>query len=155
MLEKTHKLSFLSNTESSKEIEFPPTKRRLLQLNEENKYTFDLPSMDEFNYVINVAKTESIETSKWCKMDLSSYDAYLIESRIKLVDMAVIKDGEDGEDDGSIEDCTNPESNFCTPDKDIEYDLNNLRLVKQIRLDFFPRKRQALPHAVNLEEHIT
>ena len=34
--------------------------------------------------------------------------------------MAVI---EDREDDGSIEDCTNP-------DKDIEYDLNNLKLIK-------------------------
>ena len=47
MLERIHKINYLSNMESDNEIQFPRAKRRLLHLNEESDATFAIPSVEE------------------------------------------------------------------------------------------------------------
>ena len=99
LLQKTHKLRYLSNSEASNEIEFPRAKRRLLQLNSESEQTFNVSSFVELTDAILRSKAEAVEIARSCKMDISSYnDEYLSEGRLKLVHTAAEDDGEEGGD---------------------------------------------------------
>ena len=84
LLQKTHKLRFLSSAEASKEIEFPRAKRRLLQLKNETNNTLSIPTLFEVTAAIQEAKSKAVEMASSCKMNLSSYeDHYMSKKRIQ------------------------------------------------------------------------
>ena len=65
LLQKTHKLRFLSKAEASNELEFPRAKRRLLQINSETDKTLSIPSLSDL--------TSSIQSSKAVAIELASH----------------------------------------------------------------------------------
>ena len=73
LLERIHKLNYLSSVESSQEILFPRVKRRLLHLKEEGEKTFTIPTINEVENCILAAKMEAIKISKNCGMNLDRY----------------------------------------------------------------------------------
>ena len=60
MLERIHKIYFLSPMESDDYLEFPRAKRRLLHLNKETEATFTVPTVDDITSSIKKAKHEAI-----------------------------------------------------------------------------------------------
>ena len=74
ILERMHKLNFLSSMESSDTIAFPRVQKRLLQLGEEGKDTFELFPHDEIDVIVNRAKAIAIGMACKCGMTLSSYE---------------------------------------------------------------------------------
>ena len=74
MLERIHKINFLSSMESSDEIQFPRAKRRFLHLNEETDATFTLPSLEDITLTVKKAKEKAISDCNSCNMILKNYD---------------------------------------------------------------------------------
>lgn len=98
LLERIHRLSFISSLECTDEIIFPRVQRRLLQLNEEADSTFIVPTIEEIETTICNAKQSAIITASQCKMHLSSYDDKdLVQETTILVADAVENDLEDEE----------------------------------------------------------
>lgn len=73
ILERIHKLNYLSSVESSAEIVFPRVKRRLLHLKDESQETFKVPEISEVERCILTAKIAAVKRSKDCGMNLSLY----------------------------------------------------------------------------------
>ena len=136
LLQKNHKLRFLSKAEASNELEFPRAKRRLLQINSETAKTLSIPSLSDLTSSIQNSKAVAIELASSCQMHLPSYDdGFLAEGRLKLVDNATLYDGEEESELG--ENSQNNQSLQAEPillDKETEEDLNSLRLVKGFHL---------------------
>ena len=72
MLERIHKINYLSNMESDNEIQFPRAKRRPLHLNEESDATFAIPSVEEITSSLMEAKNEAINICRSCCMELEN-----------------------------------------------------------------------------------
>ena len=128
LLQKTHKLRYLSGAEACGEIEFPRAKRRLLQVKNESAETFHIPTLVDLNKMVIISKEEALDIAKSCRIELASYsDDYLTKGRLQLAKAAEENDGEGG----NIEDSTIP-INIVPEniDEDVQEDLNNLRLVK-------------------------
>ena len=150
MLDRIHKISFLETLEASGEIQFPRAKRRLLQLNGESHNTFNIHSMEDITCTIAEAKSSAIERTKSCAMYISSYDDfYLIDGKLKFIDIAANQDGanQDGENqdganqDGANQDGANQDGEkefeldldaeiYITIDKDVQDDINKITLIK-------------------------
>ena len=101
LLQKTHKLRYLSGAEACNDIEFPRAKRRLLQLNNETNDTLHIPSVADIKDTVVQSKSEAIELAKSCQMGIkTTTNACLAAGRIKMVDIAVTDDGEREEGTG-------------------------------------------------------
>ena len=74
VLERAHKLNFLSLLEASDEIILPRAQRRLLQIKEESEETLTVPSIDDMTKIIKESKEEAIRKAEVLGMLLSSYD---------------------------------------------------------------------------------
>lgn len=94
ILERIHKLSYLSHIESCEDIIFPRVKRRLLQLNKEKEETFLIPSIDEITTSILKAKESAISLSTECGMTLDSYDDATNTKDVAIIDDAIANDFE-------------------------------------------------------------
>ena len=93
MMERIHRLTYISSIESSEDIIFPRVKRRLLQLNEETEETFLIPTMEELESTIRKAKDVAKALAKECKMDLSCYDdEYLMRGTTRVIKDAIAND---------------------------------------------------------------
>ena len=74
VLERIHKLNYISSIECTEEIIFPRVQRRLLQLNNETDETFLIPTLVEVENEIRESKNRAILLSQKCRMELNSYD---------------------------------------------------------------------------------
>ena len=91
MLERIHKINYLSNMESDNEIQFPRAKRRLLHLNEESDATFAIPSVEEITSSLMEAKNEAINICRSCCMELENYeDTILLDDKMSIFDYALV-----------------------------------------------------------------
>ena len=55
-------------------LSFQGKKTRLIQLNEESEFTFQMPSLDDLEMSVGEAKNAAMLLSKQCGMILESYD---------------------------------------------------------------------------------
>ena len=132
MLERMHKLNFLSTMECANEITFPRVKRRLLQCKEESEETFLLFPRSEIDKIIQRAKEEAKKIATKCGMVLKSYDdAFILSEVVHVLDKAVEEDEEDEDYTEAIvtrDNDTNEENNDLMIE--IQEDLVSLRLAK-------------------------
>ncbi len=99
ILERIHKLQFISASEADESIVFPRLQRRILQTREESDQTFLIPTIEAITEEIRRAKLDAVELSLACGMKLVSYDDEdLIKDTEKAVNEAVINDQEPCED---------------------------------------------------------
>ena len=101
ILQRIHRLNYLSIIESSENITFPRVKRRLLQYEEEEYKTFLVSDISVKN-IIHRAKTDVIQSTKELGMALDSYSYNDLMCDEIVVDSATAQDGED-EETGEIE----------------------------------------------------
>ena len=135
LLQKTHKLRYLSGAEACNDIEFPRARRRLLQLNNETNETLRPPSVTDIKDTVVKSKSDAIKLAKSCQMGIkSTTNAYLAAGRIKMVDLAVTDDGERDDDTSAFASSTEmTEAPLCPPfpvDNEILEDLQRIRMVK-------------------------
>ena len=96
VLERIHKLNYISSIECTEEIIFPIVQRRLLQLNNETDETFLIPTLVEVKNEIRESKKRAILLSQKCRMELNSYDDdCLVKDTTHLVEDAIHHDQED------------------------------------------------------------
>ena len=101
MLERIHKINFLSSMEYDDEIQFPRTKRRVLHLNEEWEST--LPTVDDITSSIKKAKDEAISLCNGWGMELDHYDdTILLNDKLSIVENALMYDNEIDNNEGDI-----------------------------------------------------
>lgn len=130
ILERMHKLNFLSSIESSDDIEFPRLQKRLLQCEEENEQTFELFPHHEIDNLIYRAKAEAVGQALMCGISLPSYeDSDILEDSIQVMDSAIANDGED-EEYSEVSEQADGDSGEALPIT-IQEDLVNLRVVKE------------------------
>ena len=111
ILERIHKLNYLSSIESCDEIIFPRVKKRLLQLNEESELTFQIPTLDDLEKCVSEAKDSTMALSKRCGMVLELYDdVYIAKDTMILIENAIECDHED---EGNA-------NSSSSPDDDVE-----------------------------------
>ena len=131
ILERMHKLNFLSTMECSDDIAFPRVKKRLLQCKEESEETFELFPLHQIDTLINQAKDEAITMASKCGMLLDSFeDSYLLSGIIQILERAVDEDGED-EEYNDPADCSEAEAAPEATPIFIQEDLTNIRLTKE------------------------
>ena len=95
VLERIHKLNYISSTECKEEIVYPRVQRKLLQLNDEADETFSVPSLGEVETHIKESKGRAVVLSKQCGMELISYDDnYFVKDTIHLIEVAIQHDHE-------------------------------------------------------------
>ena len=95
MLERIHKINFLSSMESDDSLEFPRAKRRLLHLNKETEATFTVPTVDDITSSIKKAKHKAISICNSCCMELENYDdTILLNDKMSIIENALIFDNE-------------------------------------------------------------
>ena len=143
MLNKIHKLEFISAAECDDEIVFPRVKRRLLQIKEESSETLTVPTLAQVTSEILMSKSDAIRIAKSCKMELVSYeDKDLLLDLNEVVHTAVATDHE-------TDDVTSKESeNTIVPTRDtiytneesiqIDQDLLTLKLRKTTKEGSLP-----------------
>ncbi len=73
ILQRVHKLNYLSTVESSENIMFPRVRKRLLQINQEGENTLSCTGLDIVS-VVERAKDFAVALSHSCGMLLDSYD---------------------------------------------------------------------------------
>ena len=96
VLERIHKLNYISSIECTEEIIFPRVQRRLLQLNNETDETFLIPTLVEVENEIRESKNRAILLSQKCRMELNPYDDdCLVKDTTHLVEDAIHHDQED------------------------------------------------------------
>ena len=139
ILEKIHKLQFLSSAESDESIVFPRVKRRLLQLKEEVQATLSVPTIEEITQEVLKAKSDAIEICKSCAINLKSYaDRDLVLNVGEIVQDAIANDYEE-EDNSTVSDSLNNE-NYTVPTNDvvtIREDLSQIK-VRKSKTNTFP-----------------
>ena len=103
ILNRIHKLHFLSSAECDNEITFPRVQKRLLQINEESSYTLSTPTIKDITETIFAEKSSAIELAESCGMHFDSYDdRYFL--KLKSVKVALQHGIEnDGEVDDEID----------------------------------------------------
>ena len=127
ILQRIHRLNYLSTIESSENITFPRVKRRLLQYEEEEYKTFLVSDISVEN-IIHRAKTDAIQSTRELGMALDSYSDNDLMCDEIVVDSATAQDGED-EEMGEIE--MTPLINVHAEEAVlINEDLANLRVKK-------------------------
>ena len=95
MMDRIHKINFLSSMECNDVIEFPRAKRRLLHLNEETESTFTLPSLEDITHIVKRAKEKAISDCNNCNMILDSYDdSHIIHDKLIIIRNSMICDSE-------------------------------------------------------------
>ena len=95
MLERIHKINFLSSMESSNEIQFPRAKRRLLHLNEETDATSTLPSLEDITLTVKKAKEKAISDCNSCNMILKNYDdSHILHDKLIIIQNSMTSDSE-------------------------------------------------------------
>lgn len=93
IMDKVHKLQYVSASECDENIIFPRVKRRLLHLKEECEQTFSIPSVEQITEEIIKAKVDAIQICRSCGMDLSSYeDKDLVKNVEKVLQGAIQND---------------------------------------------------------------
>ena len=96
ILEKIHKLEFISSSESDNSILFPRLGRRLFQIKEETDETFCIPTVQSMTQQILDGKRDAIKLAADCGMRLTSYsDRDLVKGLEYAVSEAVSNDNED------------------------------------------------------------
>ena len=123
MLERIHKINFLSSMESDDEIQFPRAKRRLLHLNEESETTFTWPTVDDITSSIKKAKDEAISA-----MELDNHeDTILLNDKLSIVENAFMYGNEmDNNEDDIAEEIILPREEAIG----IKVDMMKLTLIK-------------------------
>ena len=133
ILERMHKLNFLSTMECSKDISFPRVQRRLLQCQKEGEGTFLLFPHNEIDDLIQDAKDEAKRMASDLGMVLeSNEDSYILSDVIHVLEKAVEEDEEEEEYSDPTD---STESTHHDPDLEselivIQEDLVSLRLSK-------------------------
>lgn len=133
ILERMHKLNFLSTMECSNDITFPRVQRRLLQCQKEGEQTFAVFPHNEIDTLIQGAKDEAKRMASDLGMVLQSdEDSYILSDVIHVLAKAV---EEDEEDEEYSEPTISTESTHDDPDREselilIQEDLVSLRLSK-------------------------
>ena len=130
IMERMHKLNFLSSIESSDDITFPRLQKRLLQCKEETEQTFELFPHDQINTLIYRAKAEAVGKALLCGISLPSYeDADILEDIVEVMETAISNDGEDEE----YSDFTTDQINEQSQEEPIsvQEDLVNIRVTKE------------------------
>ena len=98
ILERIHKLQFISASEANERIVFPRLQRRILQTREESDQTFLVPTIEAIAEEIRRAKLDAVQLSL-AGMKLVSYeDKELIKDAEQVVNEAVINDQKPCED---------------------------------------------------------
>ena len=78
ILQKVHKLSYISAAESADDLIFPRVQGKILQLSSETTDTFTIPTLQEFFDCIEVAKRYAISSCNKCGIRIKNYeDEYL------------------------------------------------------------------------------
>ena len=91
MLERIHKINFLSSMEADDSLEFPRAKRRMLHLNKETEATFTVPTVDDITSSIKDAKHEAISICISSCMELEKYDdTILLNDKMSIIENALI-----------------------------------------------------------------
>ena len=131
ILERIHKLNFLSSMECTEKLTFPRVQIRLLQCKDESETTFQHCQIDDIEREIKMAKEQANDIASSCGMCLESYeDTHLLEDVIQLFHNAIDDDGED-EEYAENPAATTTDDSFDNIDPVlIQEDLSNLRLKK-------------------------
>ena len=88
ILNRIHKLQFLSSAECDNQIISPRVQKRLLQTNEESPDTFSTPRIEDITETIFAAKSSAIELAESCDIHFNSNeDKYFL--RLKSVEEAL------------------------------------------------------------------
>ena len=96
ILEKIHKLGFMSSSESDNSILFPRLGRRLFQIKEDTGETFCIPTVQSMTQQILDGKRDAVKLAADCGMRLTSYsDRDLVKGLEYAVNEAVSNDNED------------------------------------------------------------
>ena len=138
IMERIHRLNYISSIVCTEDIIFPRVKRRLLQLNQETEKTFLIPTMAELESAVRKAKTKAISLASECKMDLPSYDnECLIREPTHTVKDAIANDleNEDVHFPESQEEET-PDEMDATHVAQITEDLAIIKLKKKSNCSF-------------------
>ena len=99
IIERIHKLQFISASEANESIVFTRLQRRILQTREESHQTFLVPTIEGIAKEIRRAKLDAVQLSLACRMKLVSYeDKELIKDAEQVVNEAVINDQKPCED---------------------------------------------------------
>eukprot|EP00112_Aurelia_sp_Birch-Aquarium-sp1_P003068 Seg1344.3 transcript_id=Seg1344.3/GoldUCD/mRNA.D3Y31 product="hypothetical protein" protein_id=Seg1344.3/GoldUCD/D3Y31 len=101
ILNRIHKLQFLSSAECDENILIPRVKRRLLQTKGEGQETHSVPTLSDIDETIHKAKVSAVELAKACNMDINSYDDKSLLIDLEEVVMHGIEN--DGEDNNGLE----------------------------------------------------
>lgn len=104
VLERAHKLNFLSLLEASDEIVLPRAQRRLLQIKEESENTLSVPSLDDMTKIVKESKEEAIRKAEALGMILSSYDDNYLQLTTNYESLLEAAFNVDLEDDVTISD---------------------------------------------------
>ena len=141
ILNRMHKLQFLSSAECDETKLFPRVKRRLLQTKEESQGTLSIPTLSDIDEAIHKAKESAIELAKACNMDINSYDdRSLLIGLEEVVMHGIENDGEDNSESENTHDTINkvteessqlPISTLTSEDiMTIKEDLSQVKLCK-------------------------
>ena len=103
ILNRIHKLQFLSSAECDNQIIFPRVQKRLLQTNEESPDTLSTPRIEDITETIFAAKSSAIELAESCDIHFdSNEDKYFL--KLKSVEEALQNGIEnDGETNDKID----------------------------------------------------
>ncbi len=140
ILEKVHKLQFLSSSESDDTIVFPRVKRRLLQLKEESDATFSIPTIDQVTKEILKAKKDAMQICHSCGIQLESYDDLEIVKNVQnIIEEAVANDYESEEIRTSCNENVSTISDNSLSSNEvimIQEDLSHIKLMKSSSSSF-------------------
>ena len=115
ILQRLHKLSYLSACESSEDIIFHRVQRRLLQLNLETADTFTVPAtMQEIFESVRSSKADAIKLCNECGIYLETYDDdHLVANTKSTMEI--------GGNDSEIQDPTETDDTSTTNTLDVSH----------------------------------
>ena len=141
ILEKIHKLQFLTSAETDDNIVFPRLKRHLLQSKAEHTDTFAVPDINDVTKEILKAKNDAIALCSACGMKLASYeDSKIVKDIDNIVQEAIVNDDENCEITVLQTETTSDATTTTTQERDLPMpreqvvticeDLSQIRLRK-------------------------
>ena len=105
ILEKIHKLQFISSCEADETVIFPRLQRRILQVRNESQNTFEIPALESIARKILERKDDAVSQAIMCDMNLDSWnDNDLVKNIEYVIAEAIANDQEACEDTTLVND---------------------------------------------------
>ena len=141
ILQRLHRLNYISCIESMHELTFPRVKRKILQLNSECLIsTFAKPNLQQIEESITKAKKDAIELSTQCGMALEKYEnSHIVRNTVQITEEAVRNDCEENSFSQELQ--VESTNEVVLPHDEviaINEDLHQLKVTKSTSLYGFP-----------------